>query len=82
MSQNDGTLRNHIEELWKDDWKSPDVYGFQLTSGRGVLLHSFHMGETYAGLLSGVPDEAYNDKCVIREVSRMNKTWGWRRYGR
>lgn len=44
--------------------------------GRRIQLVDVHVSQTYAGLLEGSPDDAYNTKLLGRAERAMTVLWG------
>ena len=51
---------------------------FASPSGRRVRVNALHVARTYASLLEGTPDDAYNAALILRAETALNGLWGSR----
>lgn len=49
---------------------------FLIESDRRIRLDDLHVSRTYASLLEGTPDDAYNTALIERAETALNGTWG------
>ena len=64
-----------MSDPWFEDQLALRQITFKLSSGRRVAVHGFRYGETYAGLLLGVPNAKYNESIIQRKLSEARSGW-------